>query len=132
MRVTHDTGSATVWTVGVCALLWLAVLTVLLTAAARLDRDRAATAADLAALAAAAGAVDGTDRSCDRGRAVAEANGGALVSCVVTGLTVEVAVSVPSSVLERTVTARARAGPVRPYPADLWDTDTRAHSRTPR
>ncbi|WP_116248000.1 Rv3654c family TadE-like protein [Nocardiopsis sp. FIRDI 009] len=128
----HDTGSATLWTVGVCAVAWLAALSVLLTAAARLDRDRAATAADLAALAAAAEAADGTDRACARGRSTAEANGGVLVSCVVTGLTVEVAVSVPSSVPERTVTARARAGPVRPYPADVWDTDTRAHSRTPR
>ncbi|OLT29459.1 hypothetical protein BJF83_11100 [Nocardiopsis sp. CNR-923] len=154
MDVRSDTGSATVWTVGLCALLMLAALAVLHTAAVRLDRDRAATAADLAALAAATEAVHGTENACALGRSTAEANGGSLDACAVTGATVEVEVSVRSAVLDRPVTARSRAGPAtdppnpagvgepaprsassartRPYPADVWDTDTRASSRTPR
>ncbi|MEV2279277.1 Rv3654c family TadE-like protein [Nocardiopsis sp. NPDC049922] len=132
--VDSDTGSAAVWTVGLCALLVLATLAVLHTAAVRLDRDRAATAADLAALAAATEAVHGTEAACALGRSTAEANGGSLDACAVTGLTVEVLVSVRSAVLDRPVTVRSRAGPATdpPYPADVWDTDTRASSRTPR
>ncbi|MFI6579421.1 Rv3654c family TadE-like protein [Nocardiopsis sp. NPDC050513] len=149
-----DGGSATVLTVGLCGLLVLAALAVLHPAAVRLDRHRAATAADLAALAAATGAVHGTEDACALGRSTAEANGASLDACAVTGLTVEVETSVRSAVLDRPVTARSRAGPVTdpphpadtgdraprsastarrwPYPADVWDTDTRASSRTPR
>ncbi|PDP88476.1 hypothetical protein CQJ94_06740 [Glycomyces fuscus] len=106
-----DSGSATVWWAALGALLWFATLAVLATAAARLDRDRATTAADLAALAAAAGAVHGTERACAQARDTAEANRAFLESCVLTGATVEVVVSVPSSLIDRSVPARSRAGP---------------------
>ncbi|WP_028648509.1 Rv3654c family TadE-like protein [Nocardiopsis sp. CNT312] len=109
-----DSGSGTVWAVALCALLWLAASAVFLTASARTDRNRAATAADLAALTAAADAVRGG--ACTRARATAEANGAELVSCAVTGLTVEVVVSLPSEIPGRHVRARARAGPVHAYP----------------
>ena len=54
-----DTGSATVWWVCLCLLLWSVTLAAAAVAVSRLDRDRATTAADLAALAAAARAVHG-------------------------------------------------------------------------
>lgn len=108
-----DSGSATVWWVALGTLLWFATLAAVLTATARLDRDRATTAADLAALAAAAQAVHGPERACTEARVTAEANEASLESCDVSGHTVEVVVSTPSSVLDRTVDAHARAGPVR-------------------
>ncbi|MEE2045301.1 flp pilus-assembly TadE/G-like family protein [Nocardiopsis tropica] len=107
-----DSGSATVWWACLGALLWFVTLAVLVTAAARLDRDRATTAADLAALAAAARLVHGTERACAEARDTAEANEASLDSCVITGSTAEVVVSVPSSLADRDVLARARAGPV--------------------
>ncbi|WP_174547758.1 Rv3654c family TadE-like protein [Nocardiopsis dassonvillei] len=106
-----DSGSATVWWVALGALLWFVTLAVLATSAARLDRDRATTAADLAALAAAAGAVHGTERACAQARDTAEANHASLESCVLTGSTVEVVVAVSSSLIERPVQARSLAGP---------------------
>ncbi|WP_304452448.1 Rv3654c family TadE-like protein [Nocardiopsis sp. YSL2] len=112
-----DTGSATVWWVALCTLLWFLTLAVLMTASVRIDRDRATTAADFAALAAAARAAQGADHACERARAIAEANRAALHTCGLDGPVAEVSVSVPSSVLDRTITARARAGPahaVRP------------------
>ncbi|WP_150243964.1 Rv3654c family TadE-like protein [Nocardiopsis quinghaiensis] len=106
-----DSGSATVWWIALGALLWFITLAVLATATARLDRDRATAAADLSALAAAARAVHGTEQACARARDTAEANRASLRSCVLTGSTAEVVVSVPSSLVDRPVTARARAGP---------------------
>lgn len=47
-----DTGSAAVWWVSCCLVSWFLVHTVLTIAAVRLERDRAGTAADLAALSA--------------------------------------------------------------------------------
>lgn len=111
-----DTGSATVWWVVLCALLWFLTLAVLMAASVRMDRDRAATAADLAALAAAARAAQGTDHACARARAIAEANRAALHTCGLDGPVAEVSVSVRSSVLDRPVTARARAGPAHTAP----------------
>ncbi|WP_159944313.1 MULTISPECIES: Rv3654c family TadE-like protein [unclassified Nocardiopsis] len=111
-----DSGSATVWWAALGALLWLAALAVLAAAAARLDRDRATAAADLAALAAASRALQGTASACAGARVTAEANGAHLEACDLTGLTVTVAVSVPSSLADRPVTARARAGPVSASP----------------
>lgn len=73
--VYSDTGSATVWWVCLSLLLWFLTLVAVLTATARLDRDRAATAADLAALAAASRAAHGTEPACGRARVTAEANG---------------------------------------------------------
>lgn len=107
-----DSGSATVWWVALSTLLWFATLAAVLAAMARLDRDSATTAADLAALAGAAQAVHGAERACTEARVTAEANEASLESCDLSGRTVEVVVSVPSSVLDRTVDAQARAEPV--------------------
>jgi secretion/DNA translocation related TadE-like protein len=116
--VRADTGSATVWWVALCALLWFLTLAVLLAASVRIDRDRAATAADLAALAAAARAAQGTDQACTRARAIAQANRADLRSCALTGPVAEVTVSVPSSTLNRPITAHARAGPAHTLAPD--------------
>lgn len=114
-----DGGSGTIWMLTLCALLWFTAFAVVMAAGARADRQRAATAADLTALAGARTAAEGAEHSCGTARETAEANGAHLAACTVTGLTVEVQVSLPSQVLPRQVTARARAGPVdAPDPAD--------------
>ncbi|BBY94277.1 hypothetical protein MGALJ_39460 [Mycobacterium gallinarum] len=78
-------------------------------------RHRAQAAADLAALAAAGGLVDGAATACARAAAVAEAMGSSVADCTVSGLDVVVAVEV-GAVLGRfgvgTARAVARAGPV--------------------
>lgn len=107
-----DTGSATVWWVSLSLLLWFLTLAAVMTATARLDRNRATTAADLAALAAAARVAHGTESACGQARITAEANDASLVTCDLTGHIVDVVVTVPSTVLDHEVRARARAGPV--------------------
>ncbi|PWV45250.1 secretion/DNA translocation related TadE-like protein [Nocardiopsis sp. L17-MgMaSL7] len=107
-----DSGSASVWWISLSLVLWFLVHAVLLVATARLDRDRAATAADLAALAAAARAHEGAEPVCAVARRTAEANGAVLASCELDGLTVEVTVSLTASALPHEVTARSRAGPL--------------------
>lgn len=94
--VRQERGSATVWAIALCTLLVSVALFGLTLAQAALTRQRVATAADLAALAAA-----GTWRDqCDRARAVAEANGTALVTCTMStgGAAVEVSLPAPSLV----------------------------------
>ncbi|MGW5879958.1 Rv3654c family TadE-like protein [Nocardiopsis terrae] len=114
-----DAGSATVWWVSLCLLLWFVTYAVLLTSAARLERDRAGTAADLAALAAAARAHQGTRAACAAARSTAEANGAALGGCGLSGHTVSVTVTLPSAVLPSTVRARSRAGAAHGIPGDI-------------
>lgn len=110
-RHTRDTGAAAVHWVAMAVLLWTVALAAVLAATARSDRDRAETAADLAALAAASVAVHGADTACERARLTAEANGASLDTCEISGHTAEVVVAVPS-VLDLTAGARSRAGPV--------------------
>lgn len=110
-RTGADTGAAAVHWVALAVLLWTVALAAVLAATARFDRDRAGTAADQAALAAASVAVHGEDTACERARLTAEANGASLDTCEITGSTAEVAVAVPS-VLDLSVGARSRAGPV--------------------
>ncbi|MDE3724536.1 hypothetical protein PWG71_24360 [Nocardiopsis sp. N85] len=109
--MTADSGGATVHWITMSTLLWTVALAAVLAATARLDRDRAGTAADLAALAAASVAVHGTDAACERARLTAEANGASLDTCEIAGHTAEVVVAVPT-VLDLTVNAHSRAGPV--------------------
>ncbi len=106
-----DTGSAAVWWVSCCLVSWFLVHTVLTIAAVRLERDRAGTAADLAALSAAARAHQGTEAACAVARETARANGADLDECAVDVHTVTVTVELPSTVLPRTLRARSRAGP---------------------
>jgi secretion/DNA translocation related TadE-like protein len=83
--------------------------------AARVAHHRARVAADLAALAGAGWAVEGTAVACGRAAQLATANRARGTSCTVDGLdlqvTVEVAVT-PLPGLSRHAVAVARAGPV--------------------
>lgn len=79
-----DEGAGTVLALGLVAVLCTAVLACAALGAAVVGRHRAATAADLAALAAAdrsVGRVDGPP--CPAAASVARANGAALTGCVV-------------------------------------------------
>ncbi|GAC1385920.1 MAG: hypothetical protein NVSMB48_23800 [Marmoricola sp.] len=92
-----------------CALVvisWGALSLVALLVAHR----EAQSAADLAALAAAANSAD-TDRGCGLAATVAAANKARLVSCQVDGTTVVVDVEVRVAGRTTEVHARARAGP---------------------
>jgi secretion/DNA translocation related TadE-like protein len=110
-----DRGSVTVWAAGVVAAMVVVLMWLLWFTSAVVVRHRAASAADLAALAAASRAVAGERRACDEARWVTGQMGVELRSCRLSGwdALVEV-VATPSGVLShfRPATARARAGPV--------------------
>ncbi|GII53695.1 hypothetical protein Pth03_20840 [Planotetraspora thailandica] len=97
------------------ALVWLAAVVAVDVGVARAARLRAETAADLAALAAAAHALTTSEGACARAHAVTTANGSRVDRCsVVDGIT-EVAVSLRFTLPfsgSRTARAVARAGPI--------------------
>lgn len=111
----RDRGAATVWTIGgIAAVLTITVLLVGFGAVV-VTRHRAASAADLAALAAASTAVNGERQACGRARWVAQRMGVHLASCRLDGwdALVEVTAEPPVVLGEFGPTAaRARAGPV--------------------
>jgi hypothetical protein len=72
----RDRGSASVWAVAGVAVIMTVFLVGLHLGAAVIARHRAEAAADLAALAAAARAVEGAEPACRRAREVATASGG--------------------------------------------------------
>lgn len=107
-------GSATIWVLAMATALWTVAVGAMLVGQARAARHRAGAVADLAALAGASRTRAGTP--CKPAAAVARVNGGGLVTCVVRGEIVDVVVEMPLGRLgsltgERTVRARARAGP---------------------
>lgn len=116
----RDGGSVTVH-----VLVLVSALTAMAVAGAAVGgllvgQRRAASAADLAALAAAAAlqrpAMPAAAGPCVRAREVAAANGARLERCAVTGQEVRVSVSVEVATLVGgtwTVAGRARAGPAR-------------------
>lgn len=117
----RDDGVATIWAVGGLALLLGVVLIGLQLGAAVVARHRAEAAADLAALAAAALAVEGPAAACRRAGVIASAMGGTVAGCAVIGwdALVEVHVEVPAVLLSRRpATGRARAGPVASDPVE--------------
>lgn len=91
------------WAVAGAALLCLAVLAVLALGQVATARQRAAGAADLAALAAADWLPGDPSRACDLAREVAAAQRARVVRCAADGRLGEVA----------DLTAEARAGPYR-------------------
>lgn len=123
--MSRERGSATVWLLAFSLLGWLAAVAVLGYGSAVTARHRAATAADLAALAGAAAAADippagpSTAAPCQAATSVAAANGARLLDCGVDGFTVAVIAAVPLpwlAQLARAGTAgwahaSARAGP---------------------
>jgi secretion/DNA translocation related TadE-like protein len=114
-RPSGDRGSATIWVIALSAVLAVVGAAVVLVGVAAAARHRAATAADLAALAGAGRAARGEPDACGLAAEVATANAAALVSCAVEeGAIVEVRVSIPVRLGRLGVwaaSARARAGP---------------------
>ncbi|MDT0304032.1 Rv3654c family TadE-like protein [Streptomonospora wellingtoniae] len=109
-----DAGSATVWVLALCGVVLFAASAVVLVAGVRVDRHRAATAADLAALAGAERLSEGERSSCAAARATAEANGAELTRCrLAADLSLHVSTRVPARMRLGSVTAHARAGPHR-------------------
>jgi secretion/DNA translocation related TadE-like protein len=125
-----EAGSASLWALSLAMVLWVCVAAVVLAGVAVIARHRAATAADMAALAAAsvigsgelAGAVAGDPgsgaRACAAANAIAVANDASVTSCQVSGQVVDVTTNVRIPALGLlgslgldSVSARARAGP---------------------
>jgi secretion/DNA translocation related TadE-like protein len=110
-----DRGAATVWTVGAIAALLAVTVLVMWLGAAAATRHRASGAADLAALAAAAAAIDGEGVACRKARWVTDRMSVELRRCRLDGADalVEV-VAQPPAVLAGfgPAEARACAGPL--------------------
>jgi secretion/DNA translocation related TadE-like protein len=121
VRNPRDDGSGTVWVLGLAGMILAAGIVALGWAGAVGARHRAEGAADLAALAGAGRALEGTSAACGEAGRVAARNGARLRDCGVDGLVVDVVVEVAlgdagasgslSGLLPRTASARARAGP---------------------
>jgi secretion/DNA translocation related TadE-like protein len=126
MTAESDDGSATLWVLALATVLWLSVAALVLVGVAISARHRAATAADLSALAAAS-AVERAQlehtpnpaaAACAVARTVAAANDATVERCQVTGAIVDVTTTVAIPALAsvsflgaESVSARARAGP---------------------
>jgi secretion/DNA translocation related TadE-like protein len=126
----HDAGSASLWALSMAMVLWVCVAGVVLAAVAVIARHRAATAADMAALAAASVMAQGESpgdlggdpgdgsRACAAADAIAVANDATVTSCQLSGQVVDVTTSVRIPALRPlralrldSVSGRARAGP---------------------
>lgn len=128
-RHDRDAGSASLWALSMAMVLWVCVAGVVLAGVAVVARHRAATAADMAALAAATvlGRSDvaevgrdpgGGAAACAAATAIAVANDATVTRCQVMGQVVDVTTSVAIPELSPlgslgvdSVSARARAGP---------------------
>lgn len=111
----RDHGSASVWVAGGLAALLVLVSLIIGVGAAAVTRHRAASAADLAALAAAAHASSGQEQACARARWVAHQMRVQLTGCRLRGwdAVVEVAARPPDLLVGfGSASAHARAGPV--------------------
>ncbi|MEV6681336.1 Rv3654c family TadE-like protein [Streptomyces erythrochromogenes] len=109
MSGNRDRGSATVWAALVATVLGAVFAGVLLLGQAVVARHRAAAAADLAALAAAATWAHGPDTACAAALRVARAQGAELAGCRLGGEVAEVAARVAVGPFRPGI--RARAGP---------------------
>ncbi|OEJ32586.1 Rv3654c family TadE-like protein [Streptomyces subrutilus] len=109
--MSRDRGSATVWAVLAATVLGAVFGGVLLLGQAVVARHRAAAAADLAALAAAATWAHGPETACGAALRVARAQGAALAACSLEGEVAEVTARPAAGTF--TPEIRARAGPPR-------------------
>lgn len=111
-RRTDERGVATVYAVGLVAVLVVASVLLTLVASLFVGRREAEKAADLAALAGAQAHQAGAD-GCAAARERAEQNGAAVTSCALDGADVLVEVEVRGRRLlaRLAVPGRARAGP---------------------
>lgn len=109
-----ERGAAAVLVLACAGVLVLLSLTAGAVAAVAVARQRAASVADLAALAAADRALDGERAACERAGVVAALSGATVISCRLDGDVAETAVQVrPAGRLGQlgVATGRARAGP---------------------
>ncbi len=109
-----DEGFATVAVLALCGVLASAGGLVSVLGGIAVARHQAAAAADLAALAGAARAIEGPRPACTAAAGVARRNGAVLVSCDLNGLDVAVTVAVrPPGVVGTwgNTQGHARAGP---------------------
>lgn len=128
VRCGSDRGSATIWAAGAIAAVLVVATLVIWVGAAAVTRHRAESAADLAALAAAGGALGGSRDACGQARRVADRMRVVLHVCRLAGWEVSVEVAAtPPGVLAAfgSAVARARAGPVE-GPVDASRTVGRA------
>ena len=109
-----DQGFATVLAAGAVAVVVLLLGVCLALGSVVATRHRAATTADLAALAGAAEAVRGQEAGCARAGQLAAENGAVLRGCRWSGWNLEVTVALSCGCLPvaDVATVRARAGPV--------------------
>lgn len=115
-RAAGDRGSGTLWMLGLIGLIWSVAVMAMTVGGVRVARHRAYAAADLAALAAASHAADGSRSACRLAARIAQGSGGQLRRCVVRGRVSEVTVvsGLPHlpGLGRLNASARARAGPV--------------------
>lgn len=113
-----DRGAGTVWVLAFMGLVWTVGAAFMVAGGVRAARHRAYGAADLAALAAAAQAVEGPVPACRRAAQVAEGWGVRLSGCAVRGMAAEVEVTarirLPGPFGPLRFVSRARAGPQSP------------------
>lgn len=112
--MSRDRGSATVWAALVATVLGAVFGGVLLLGQAVVARHRAAAAADLAALAAAATWTHGPEAACATARRVAHAQGAALSTCRVEGELAEVTAHPTTGPFTPKIHSRAGPPPSRP------------------
>lgn len=113
----RDSGSATVWSVCLIAVLCVVFGVVLALGKTVVVRHRAAGGADLAALAAADHWAGGAAAACAAADRVARAQSASLVRCAVVGEVSDVTAVSGAGPFRAEV--RARAGPAGPGPASL-------------
>lgn len=113
----RDRGSGTIWTLALIGVIWSVATVAMVVGGVRAARHRAYAAADLAALAAASHAVQGSAAACRLAADVARGSGGHVRRCAMHGrvcdILVAVIVQVPVAGRLQAV-ARARAGPAAP------------------
>jgi secretion/DNA translocation related TadE-like protein len=122
----RDAGSASLWALSLAMVLWVCVAGAVLAGVAVVARHRAATAADMSALAAASviarsdvtTRLDDGARACAAANAIALANNAVVTSCQVIGQVVDITARVRIEALSwlgglglDAVSVRARAGP---------------------
>ncbi|WP_308344828.1 Rv3654c family TadE-like protein [Streptomyces sp. ISL-94] len=130
--MSRDRGSATVWAVLVATVLGAVFGGVLLLGQAVVARHRAAAAADLAALAAAASWAHGPEAACATARRVARAQGAALAACRVEGEVAEVTARPATGPFTPGIRARAGPPPEAPGRQDWAPQDAAPPDRAPQ
>ena len=113
-RAAEDTGSASVAALALIMVLLAVTAGVAVLGSVVIARHRAQSAADLAALSAAARLTSGHQIACARALSVASAMRTSVTDCAVQGLDIVVTVAADAGLPGWRASARARAGPGEP------------------